>query len=548
MVFSYWSTLAFLACSSLIVATIGGEAFIWLTLGIGFPLLFSSTFLAYLLCASPAVLLWSEGWHYRLYGVAAALSAAAVLALFPSLLASRDARVLAEPLIAKDIALTSRPIARSIEIVTPRYRRNGGKPQPDVCARECRSLLMAGHVDWVRVVLTAGDKPSVNVFRRGEGAACSDPRSPCIVWSANSDADADLRITIERENLKSRLDYGLVSARSLRVLTVTQGSEVLLRRTEVEIERPVSPTILKLAVDKEGGLLMRTRAAANAIDLQHVLAELGLVGSGSVAPPPPPQTSGRWRYDRHGPGTRDLQAVLALPQSEPFNEEQYNVIDRWLSSVRWIGKKENPGITWSDHETQLVRSILHDQRLNRASFIDQVVMRHEVRATLLPEVIDLLSSRGVGNGHSLLSSVAYALQRIAPSELAPYADRILAASERDPTTRTVLLGVVSRLPVNPLPRLLPFEADYGPGSQHVRINAACKAEKGWAPQIVPELRSALERQGEGSYLREYRRAVLGALINLGDLPWVEQELLAGRFGDKDLLADLKRSHRYGWLC
>lgn len=97
MTFSYWSTLAFLAFTALIVATIGGEAFIWFTLGIGFPLLFSSTLLAYLLCALPAVLLWNEGRHYRLYGVLAALSAAAVLALFPALLASRHARCWLNP-------------------------------------------------------------------------------------------------------------------------------------------------------------------------------------------------------------------------------------------------------------------------------------------------------------------------------------------------------------------------------------------------------------------------------------------------------------------
>jgi hypothetical protein len=548
MTFSYWWTLAFLACTALLVATIGGEAFVWLTLGIGFPFLLSSTFLAYLLCASPAVLLWNEGRHYRLYGVAAALSAAAVLALLPGLLASRDTRVLAEPLIANDITLKSRPIARSIEIVTPRFR-NGGKPRPVGCTRECHSLLLAGHVDWVRIAFTAGgDKSSVNLFRRGEGTACSNQGSPCVVRSADTSEDADIRITIERERPETKREHGLVAVRLLRVLTVLHGRDVIMRRTEVVIERPVIPTIIKFAADDKGGLLLRKQASANAIDLDHVLAELGFVGSGSVAPAPPPQTSGRWRHDPNGPGTHDLQAVLALPQSEPFNEEQYSVIDRWLSSVRWIGTRDNPGITWSDRETQLVRSILHDPRLQRASFIDQVVMRREIRADLLPDVIDLLSSRGVGNGHTPLRSLAFALQRIDPSELAPYADRILAASERDPATRSALLGVVSRLPVNPLPRLLPFEADYGPGSQHVRIKAACRAQKTWAPQIVPELRSALERQGEGSYLREYRRAVLSALINLGDLPWVEQQLRAGRFGDKDLLTDLKRSHRYGWLC
>lgn len=458
--------------------------------------------------------------------------------------------MLAEPLISNDIKLKSKPIARSVEIVSPRGRTRGGKRRPDGCTPECHSLLMAGEVDWVRIVYPAGGKSSINVFRRGEGANCSNPGSPCVVWSASTSEEADIRLIIGREVPKTRREYGLAAVRSLLVLTVLQGRDVLMRRTEVRFERPVIPTIMKFAADKEGGLLFRKQASANAIVLQHVLAELGLLPNADAPPPAPPQPSpsGRWRYDRHGPGTRDLQAVLALPQSEPFNEDQYNVIDRWLSSVRWIGSKENRGVTWSDHETQLVRSILHDPRLQRASFIDQVVMRREIRADLLPDVIDLLSSRGVGNGHSPLRSLAFALQRIDPSELAPYADRILAASERDPETRSAMLGVVSRLPVNPLPRLLPFEADYGPGSQHVRIKAACKAEKTWAPQIIPELRSALERQGEGSYLREYRRAVLSALINLGDLPWVEKELLAGRFGDKDLLTDLKRSHRYGWLC
>jgi hypothetical protein len=494
-------------------------AIMWLTFGLGIPLIFAGTVLAYGLCARPAVRAWSGPASQRVPAVVLSAVAVMALAVLPALVGRMQAYFGVLSLRANDSVPAKPPALQSLEIRRPASTYDGTFEDDTGCGGECRSVLAAGRVGWVRVAML-GSTASSTVYRRADAGECAgDPTGKlalpmsCVLVADDPGGVADLTITFD-EVAKFNESTGIfVSWHPARAVIATRleggkGVEIL-RQTGAVVEIPSIPAFI---------LVMRfaqLNDTSHAISLRRTLVTLGLISAAELADATPPRHR-TWEDGIDAGMNREVEAVLNLSQVGRFNGDQSRVISDWLMAARQVKH-------WAPDELALLRRIALDQRIRVPTDFDQIFERHrEVAEALLPDILDLLEAHGVTNDFTPELQASYRLAHIDPDLLPPYAQRILALREKDFKLRGILLPVIGRLGVDPSSYLLPISRDIE------RVRAACFAEIRWAPMLIPGLRDAVSANAHMQNLDisygSFGAAALKALAKLGDAEFVRQYL------------------------
>jgi hypothetical protein len=523
-------------------------AIMWFTLGLGIPLIFVGTVLAYGLCVRPAVRAWSGPPSRRVRAVVLSAVAVMALAVLPALVGRVQAYFGVLSLHASDHVPAKPPALQSLEIRRPASTYDGTFEDDTGCGGECRSVLAAGRVAWVRVAMRASPDSST-VYRRADAAECAgDPSGKlalpmsCVRVADDPGGVADLTITFD-EVAKFNASTGAFitwhPARSVIATHLEGGKGVeILRQTGAVVEIPSIPAFI---------LVMRFAQlddTSHAISLRRTLVTLGLIAAAKPADATPPRRR-TWEDGIDAGMNREVEAVLNLSQAGRFNGDQSRVISDWLMAARQIKN-------WAPDELALLRRIALDQRIRVPTDFDQIFERHrEVAELLLPDILDLLEAHGVTNDFTPELQAAYRLAYIDPDLLPPYAQRILALREKDFKLRGILLPVIGRLGVDPSSYLLPISHDIE------RVRAACFADIRWAPMLIPGLRDAVSANAHIQNLDisrgSFGAAALKALAKLGDAEFVRQYLAQRGDADAKRLAqridfELKRPRGTDSLC
>jgi hypothetical protein len=499
-------------------------AVMWLTLGLGIPLIFVGTVFAYGLCARSAVRSWSGPPSQRVPAVVFSAVAVMALAVLPGLVGRMQAHFGVLSLRANDHVPAKPPALQSLEIRRPASSYDGTFEDITGCGPECRSVLAAGRVGWVRVAML-GSADSSTVYRRADAGECGgDPKlvlpMSCVLIADDPGGVADLVITFD-EVAKFEAGRGTFvtwqAARSVIATRLEGGKGVeILRQTGAVVEIASIPAFI-MAMH-----FAQLNDTGHAISLRRTLVTLGLIPAAKLADATPPRHR-TWEDGIDAGMNREVEAVLNLSQVGRFNGDQSRVISDWLRAARQIKN-------WEPDQLALLRRIALDQRIMVPTDFDQIFERHrEVAEALLPDILDLLEAHGVTNDFTAEQQAAYTFARIDPDLLAPYAQRILALREKAFRLRSILLPAVGRLGVDPSSYLLPIAHDIE------GVRAACFAEIRWAPMLIPGLRDVVSanaqiQKPDISY-GSFGEAALKALAKQGDAEFVRQYL--AQRGDAD---------------
>lgn len=547
---------------------------VYVTLGLALPLMFVQTLFVYGACFYPLVAGFGGS---RTVGAAISVGAIAALAFLPGILGQGQAKRIAAEVMADDLR-PSEPVAfRSLEIRRKPSDYADLFADNEACGLECRSLLLTGKVDWVRVVMLTGRparrgaaQPSTSTFyRSGTLLECGVPMagkapasSSCVLMSADTGGLADLVIEFSqayRSSIKAATKSSFMRFKTMRrvegkVLRAGRR-ETVYRQSETESAVAFTPSVIAPefnSLRSSGFEFQKSKQRINQISLTRALEAVGTGVKSVPGADPKANKPTNWRDGLTPALTRDVLSVLDLPGAEPFNTEQGKVISTWMMHARQ--EKE-----WTPEIVGILRRIVRDTRVRNASYFGQIFERNvKVAKALMPDLLDRMEAEEFGSDNTAARQAAYSFVRIDPQLLAPYRDRIIALARKGGRTGDIAMQAVGRLGVDPLPYLLPFEADLKAFKNYPRVSGACYAESKWAARLIPELRAALEIEPtqDSKMQRRYERfrsAVLATLANLGDVDFVRSKLEPGKDGKPGRLErQLDRLRGVGrnanWLC
>ena len=539
------------------------------TLGFGFPLVFSATGLLYALASAPAVALWEEGRSARATGLALAVVLIAAAAFAPDHFGRRQAERSAQGLMSADHGPDAAVAAASLEIRRPENDYDGIFIGQDACGPECRAALASGALQWVRVTMDrpSGSRGKANgaFYRALHGSDCAVPggatpsdTTVCVVVAEDTRAPAELTISFEdlplspQESVPMQLSR-ITSARTVVAFRSTGGEQQeVLKQTEVTYSVPVAPTLVGPRFDgmhSEGVDFAPKWRTVNKITLAGVLEQLGYPSAAATDATSKQKIQDDWRTNIDDVGTREMIAVLDVPQTEPFTPQQMKPVSDWIMHARNVRE-------WTPDLLALLRRIVRDRRIRAPIFVDQIfASKPSVATALLPDVLDMIALEGITNDYTPARQIAYTFPRIDPQILKPQAARIVALLGKGGGVEAILLPAVGRLGVDPLPYLTPFSDDISKRSIYSaspRVLGACRSEKPWASELVGSLRAELGAS-QAPRDRDHRNLILKALANLGDHDFVTQRLEAEANPDserlrKEIENDLKRPDATDWLC
>lgn len=548
---TYWKILLALVVLALVMSVQGiGLIVVLFTFGLGFPLVYAATGALALLCLYPFVR--DRNTHPARGAMLSALLAAGVFA-GPALLGEHQAGELALQAARDDIAAAgSAGPVRSLEIRRSPSDHGRLFDGTDACGNECRALLRSGRVDWVRVVmLDMRGKPQDARpvrLRLGRGQACAVPGMPgeaaetCILQAPDDGVPADLVLAFEsggRKLVEGLEDSRFASARRVWRATASRpgGGAPVMRRTAVDIRRPVLPAVLGPefnGMNSEGIRLMRKTVRHGEVTLSAALEELGLdvdpaavdaERTAAIRPPAGPATAGQ---------TRAMLAVLDLPQKEPFSRDQARPVADWIMQVRQTRD-------WTPEQTELFRRVLRDGRIQSPTFADQVFVRNATLARqLMPDLLAVLEAEDGKAVYTQARSIAYRLPGVDPAVLAPHAARLASLARRNDRTGHAVMLSAGRLGIDPRPLLLPLAGD--PETAIVRLRAACLAQDRWGGVLVPPLRDALETvEGKPGLKRDIVDRAARALARFGDADYLRSTLPRHGWDDRRIGKLLRRA-------
>jgi hypothetical protein len=535
------------AVLSLVVATNGiAVAILYVTCGLGAPVLLAPTFAVYLACLGPAALsARRSGWWL---GASLSIAAALAVAFLPPRIsavavAAEDARAT-----RGDTAARLADLPRTLELVRP-SSEDPNLDAPvfggDLCGPACRALLLGGEVDWVRVVSLSWSLDGTPTKEDGRvrlvrATGCDAPDAQadigagCVIFVPDIAEPAGLVLRFEdgsgepdRSDARNAGARWAVPAGWRRATATRAGATAPApRRTEVRLSVVYAPTLLVARVRgmTSGGIEMsRVAHKHGEVTLAGVLRDLGyllvrldaeLALASTDAHPlkgPPDEES-----------TRRLVSILDLPGEEPFAPAQQQLVANWLAAARAWSHYDG----WTPPRIELVRRITADPRVRNAWPLDQLVERTPaVAAAVLPDVIARTEALGLVRD-APWQQAWYGLVRADPAVLHPHTDRIAALVDAYPDP---LVGLSGRLGIDPTRWLVPIgRGDVREGSGlDRRLGGACRAESQWSPELIEPLRTFLTQLDiDAPSGLDRAEAAARALVRHGDAEGARERLTA----------------------
>lgn len=456
---------------------------------------------------------------------------------------------------AADLGNFRRPQLGKLRCQLTRRKQNfqyglGGNMLPEEpCSAFCRSLLLGGEANWVRIVMVDNSKDESPVFRgtgdstlyvAATGAACAVPGEPatkderCVVFAADHGEPAGLVTEIAETLEIKQLQVGigaLFKPIGERVVTMKQrwhgGLIEVLRHTEVQFDVIMKGSLLgpEFRGMGSGGLeFAKVPMQFNKIDFSALLRSAGYTLT--EVPEPADGEAPSWRDAPSPDQSRAVRSLLDLPGEAPFNTEQSKVIVDWIMHARTYKER-------SPERIEFLRRIVRDERVTHLPFFDQVFSRNPaVSAALMPDVLDRIEAMGEERNLDPGYEGAVAMRQVDPTILTPYATRILPLVNRSGRIGKVMIYAVGRVGVDPAPYLRPMRQEKDGHIIDSKVHASCLAEAKWGPSLVPMLR-ALVTDEELAKPQARIEGVLQALMRHGDAVFVEQAIARSKWVDAE---------------
>ncbi len=501
---------------------------LFVTIGLAIPLWLTGTVLLYWLCLLPLVLLWKQN---RVVGVVASVVICLAAAALPYEIMKSDAVRIFDKIAKSNVPSGLTAKSKTLEIV----KKSSGEffISSSPCGPECRGLLLSGEVNWIRHVDVSKKETTTTFFKAATGGDCNvegmiNKDNICILSAPDNGEPAGLQIAYERmklknvktkENLLERLEHVSVSE-------FKGGNRVLVyKQSSPTVRLPIRPTVISVngaGMHTFGQTIIQSNTVDNVISLNRTLSDLGYEFVNNKRP----KISHK---SEDGPDvtlTREMLAVLSLPDDEDFSREKARPINNWIYVARGLKKFEKRHI-------DLLSRIVRETRYLNALYIDQIYTRNQdVAKVLLPIVLDVLEKNPRLNQrkyqYTPAHSIAYNTFQTDPKILKKYAPRIIELSKRYESLRNTL----GLLDVDPRPYLLPISYPKGrikldsseQRALHSRIIAVCMSEEKWKSALLPELQKAADSSplptGSGetySDPNEFRFQLAKALARYGDI-------------------------------
>ena len=451
---AFFIVAACLAAVSLILAMPGmATAFVMLTLGLAFPSLFAPTALLYLLTAGIPYLYATRDLETlsgppRTARMAGGLLFAALCVAFiglaPNLFSAEKARSIGTNLAARNVAVNIGGAARRIVITgrDPSTWRPMPAIETRICGDECRALLLSGAADWIRIVTPQSEygkalPPNETTFVAGEGSACAaaeDARTDpihCVLVAPPVALAPDLSIV--SEDIPAPRDKPISPLAPVpgagRTVTARQGDRDVFFRHEQILSVISAPTVVTpgfKGINSGGFEIARSEQTANAGTLKEMFAALGY-GAAMNETNLLAGGSGKWSDPPTAEQINRVVSTLALPASVPLNSMQQRFIDQWVQQAR---SRKPVGAS----DIAIIQKILHDPRVTRVFFLDQLLQRKEVLAALAPQMFELLAARKLSKEVDCVRAVSNALRSAKIDDLKPFSELILSYARKGDET------------------------------------------------------------------------------------------------------------------
>lgn len=443
-----WLLVALAALALLLAIPNVAAVLMMATLGLAIPVLGAGAAALYL-AAGLAGARALNGRGRRGLGFLGAALAILAVAAAPGWIARRQAEGVAQLLRATDVTRPLQPPAKSLEMREPFASSMQAAPfEAEPCGRACRALLMSGEVDWVRVIRQAAqaDLVSGTRFRAASGEACPaaetghGAEARCVLVAPDDGARAALTVdatVLERAALSgfqssAPLAPDLRFGRRLTASAEGVASPIYLR-TEAAADVVSIPFVLWPA---SGGMasggyeIWRRRETIAPLSLTGMFGSLGYARSMELA-----NVLSEGGAATHAPPAAETlnraTSVLDLPAGVAFNRTHVEFVNRWIARAVWT-KPLPPG------SVALVRRILFEPRMAWFGALDRLLVRPEVAATLLPDMLDVLETRKLTATNDAARLSFIALRAMPAKALEPQRARIMRmAAGRSQNARAI---------------------------------------------------------------------------------------------------------------
>ncbi len=530
---------------------------LFITLGLGFPLLFSATAFVYLACFLPMVISWKEPSKRPMAGALTALALVTV-AILPGYLSIRDRDAYAARLGAVQIIPTAKQPFRTIEI----QRGQGGYPdfagnygRAEGCDKVCRVLLENGEADWIRIAASGkkdsnGKFDSNTLYTSGLGEACRVPGSSnptpahCVLLQPDNNVQPALVIRLESgygDGLSTDKQARKSPLKGWRRITALIGSTYqgspIMRLQEQNFDQIFMPSVIGPAMSgmsSSGFELMKSQAKILPIDYVTAIRTLGF--EVEVAPETvqdPKKKS--WQNEPTDAEIRDILSTLNLPGNDPFNEAQNQAVNSWIEHAR-IYKD------WTSDRLDIATRVLADRRIGHTGFFDQVFTKPAVASLLLPKVLNEVQTSDISEPRYALQSALWSIHRLDLDILMRNKPQIVAILQGDKFGKfgRSFIYAASLVGENPLPYLDKLKGD---DIGNVSITAICLAQPVGAPAYIEKLHRLVDGENlDSKWPSNIAKTALSALVMHGDTAFVQDTVSKSQWHTKDrMMADMARN-------
>jgi hypothetical protein len=418
------------------------------------------------------------------------------------------------------------------------------------CEANCRSLLVGGFADWVRIQLIKKTRDGTyelvagaEVFENAQGEACVGGASPCIVVAQDTSERADLlarKTDLQKEIIRpltSGLKYSEVrGGRQIELIFGSSTAErVVYRKASYESRAVTSPTRIFPGfegMESAGYELMMSRFAGEELSLSSSFREVGFDLKDIAARFEKGKTK---NYQRLPTATEVSLVERALEQSgeQGISDGGQRAISDYVTKARWFE-------VLPDVHLDLMERIVKDDRITGVHNVDQV-FRYDpaFRAHMLPWIFESLESNRAGS-RKMWSQIGVALKyHYTPDELAPYRERYLTfyTEKRLGLHMTDLLG---RWNVDPSDQ---FDASFSSTKDGLEraIYAFCYSDPIWYETLSGSLLALFKAtEAENNRLRYPFDKAGSVLASVGHYDDVAAEYTRRKWASEKTMKYLKR--------